>query len=179
MVFPLRLTVHIAGFLYSFPFSLIYLGSWLLTFTLSSELRWSPNVETDLSCSCHASPGTTCRTQSKRRHSLEVYKLCLALRAFPVTDKVLKHSLFSWLLLGHECPWQMVTAIGGWIWNVGETEKDFSLVGALTICQLLSQQKSATQKEVFGTSKSTDLNDWQHISASVCTHVVSNGCTVS
>lgn len=104
-----------------------------------------------------------------RGDSLEVYKRCLALRAFPVTDKVLKHPLFSWLLHGHECPWQMVTATGGWIWNVGETEKDFSLVGALTICQLLSQQKSATQKEVFGTSKSTALNDWQHISASVCT----------
>lgn len=31
-----------------------------------------------------------------------------------MTDKVLKRPLlFSWLLLGHECSQQMVTAIGG------------------------------------------------------------------
>lgn len=178
MIFPLRLTVHIAGFLYSFPFSLIYLGSWLLTFTLSSELRWSPNMETDLSCSCHVSPGTTCRTQSKRTHSLEVYKRCLALRAFPVTDKVLKHPLFSWLLLGHECPWQMATAIGGWIWRVGETEKDFSLVGAwlFASCSVSRNQQPRRRCLVpvrvqTSTTGSTFLHQ--------CVHIVSNGCTVS
>lgn len=48
--------------------------------------------------------------------------------------------------------------------------KAFLSQAALTICQQHSQQKSAAQKEVFGTSKCTVVNDQQCISASVCTH---------
>lgn len=80
-----------AELLCTFPFSLIYLGPWLLTFTSSSELRWIPNIKTDSTCSCRASPGTTHRKQSKRGDSLEVYIPCLTRHAFLVTDKVLQN----------------------------------------------------------------------------------------